>query len=359
MAAMAAAEEEKKQKQHQRRTFIVQEICETEKNYVDGLTHALLVYRAPLVDAARHGKKVAILTDEQIGAIFANMATIRDYNAVFLDLLASRLARWDENTQIGDTFVVISRLLLAYTDYVNNYTRAIDTLGKLRASNPAFAAFMDEADREDVNLKLASILIFPIQRVPRYILLLQDLLKHTDAAHPDYRNLEQALGAMNKTGTLINESKREAENLSKLAEVNGSLKGKHPSLAKPGRYFVAEVAVSLPQQQHGMLYIGTDFLLITHAVGKGLSQYDAALDLGHTTCAKNAQQPAALDIAGPAAAFADEKDQKRFGPKTDKKTGAVEQHAFLLALKTPIDANRWLNKIDNARKELAAASAKK
>lgn len=37
-----------------------------------------------------------------------------------------------------------------------------------------------------------SILLFSVQRIPRYALLLQDLFKETDAAHPDY----QACGAV-------------------------------------------------------------------------------------------------------------------------------------------------------------------
>ena len=366
-AAQKAKEEqeEKAKKQHQRRTFIVTEICDTEENYVNGLTHALTVYRAPLLDAVQRGKKAAILTREQIDAIFANMETIRDYNAVFLDILKSRLAQWGPCTEIGDTFLVISRLLLSYTEYVNNYSRAIDTLGKLRAANAAFGAFMDDADNEDVNLKLVSILIFPIQRVPRYILLIQDLLKHTNADHPDYRNLEQALDAMNKTGTSINESKREAENTSKLAEINSSLKGKHPAFQRPGRYFLSETPVTLAPAAgssskaaslHGMLYISTDMLLVTHAVGRGLSQYEGALDLAQSTSAKSAQVAAALDLRGPCAVFADPKDQKRYA-KTDKKTGAPEQQHFVLVLKSLPDANRWLSKIEAARRDIAKTPA--
>jgi len=367
VAAKIAKEQEeaKKKQQQQRRAFIVNEICDTEENYVNGLSHALSVYRAPLLEAARHGRKGGILTNEQINSIFSNMETIRDYNAVFLDLLKSRVSKWDEKTLIGDTFMVISKLLMSYTEYVNNYSRAIDVLGKLRAQIPAFAAFMDEADREDVNLKLVSILIFPIQRVPRYILLIQDLLKHTSPDHPDYHNLEQALEVMNKTGNYINESKREAENASKLAEINQSLKGKHPAFQRAGRYFLFETAVTLSpdgsekNQQHGMLYIATDMLLITHAVGRGQSQFDAAIDLAQTKTTKSQSVQNALDVVGPTATFADEKDQKRYS-KVDKKTGKPEQLHYVFLLKSLPDLNRWYSKIENTRFALSRpADAKK
>jgi len=358
IAAKLAKEQEeaKKKQQHQRRTFIVNEMRSTEENYVDGLSHVLTVYRAPLIDAERRGKKAAILTKDQINSIFSNLESIRDYNAVFLDMLKTRLLQWGPETLIGDLFLVISKLFMLYSEYVNNYSHAIDVLGKLRAQIPAFSDFMNEADKENVNLKLVSVLIFPIQRIPRYILLIQDLLKHTSLDHPDYHNLEEALASMNKTGKLINESKREAENTSKLAEINQSLKGKHPSFQKAGRYFVCETAVTLVQPGnktplHGMLYIGTDFLLIIHAIGRGLFQYDETLDLALSEPVKSPDKQPSLEISGPTVVFEDEKDRKHYN-KTDKKTGKPEQHHFTFAMKSLPDINRWYSKIMNAKKDL-------
>jgi hypothetical protein len=38
-------------------------------------------------------------------------------------------------------------------------------------------------------MDLQSILIKPIQRLPKYVLLLKDLLKHTEKSHIDYGNI--------------------------------------------------------------------------------------------------------------------------------------------------------------------------
>ena len=35
-------------------------------------------------------------------------------------------------------------------------------------------------------LDFDSFIVKPIQRLPKYVLLLKDLLKHTDPTHPDY-----------------------------------------------------------------------------------------------------------------------------------------------------------------------------
>ena len=38
-------------------------------------------------------------------------------------------------------------------------------------------------------LDFNSLLIKPIQRLPKYVLLFKDLLKHTPEDHPDYKNI--------------------------------------------------------------------------------------------------------------------------------------------------------------------------
>lgn len=41
-------------------------------------------------------------------------------------------------------------------------------------------------------LDFESFIVKPIQRLPKYVLLLKDLLKHTDESHPDYLNIKKA-----------------------------------------------------------------------------------------------------------------------------------------------------------------------
>jgi hypothetical protein len=61
-----------------------------------------------------------------------------------------------------------------YTHYVNNYNRALATYHECSSSAP-FKAFLSEvkAKQEKRSLGLLDLLITPIQRVPRYALLLK------------------------------------------------------------------------------------------------------------------------------------------------------------------------------------------
>lgn len=58
-------------------------------------------------------------------------------------------------------------------------------------------------------LSLDDLLIKPVQRIPRYVLFIKDLLKHTGPSHPDHTPLRQALGELTMLAERVNESERE------------------------------------------------------------------------------------------------------------------------------------------------------
>lgn len=61
------------------------------------------------------------------------------------------------------------------------------------------------------NQTLNSLLIQPVQRIPRYVLLLNELEKNTHPSHPDYSCIQDAALELKKTADFINESKKQSE----------------------------------------------------------------------------------------------------------------------------------------------------
>lgn len=51
---------------------------------------------------------------------------------------------------------------------------------------------------------LPTFLIMPIQRLPRYVLLLGELLKYTPESSPEYSSLSSALAAIKETTEQVN-----------------------------------------------------------------------------------------------------------------------------------------------------------
>jgi hypothetical protein len=112
-----------------------------------------------------------------------------------------------------------------YATYINNYPTAYAIIERHQRESKDFAQFLDTATQNPRNKRqtLQSWLITPIQRVPRYVLLLNDLLKHTPDDHPDRPELSTAARKMRVLADELNECKRLAENSKELLIVAGVL----------------------------------------------------------------------------------------------------------------------------------------
>jgi hypothetical protein len=66
---------------------------------------------------------------------------------------------------------------------------------------------------------LDSLLIRPIQRIPRYNLLLNELLKATPQNHPDYPMLEDAKIMMKEISKHVNLSLHKKVSMEKMLEI--------------------------------------------------------------------------------------------------------------------------------------------
>jgi hypothetical protein len=66
----------------------------------------------------------------------------------------------------------------------------------------------------------------PVQRLPRYEMLLSDLLKHTETFSVDYKPLVTALQQIKEINKAINESKRELDSQHRIQAVEANLQRK-------------------------------------------------------------------------------------------------------------------------------------
>ncbi len=90
---------------------------------------------------------------------------------------------------------------------------------RLLSTNPQrflphpFCRFDSEAKEISYQQSLRSLLITPVQRVPRYVLLLQEVCKLTPSYHKDYVALKSAYEKINAMAGLMNSKKAEQAHL--------------------------------------------------------------------------------------------------------------------------------------------------
>ncbi|XP_078346443.1 rho guanine nucleotide exchange factor 39-like [Oculina patagonica] len=235
-----------------KRRKVINEIFATERTYQDHLNAITSQFLAPLQVAC-------ILPQNVLNAIFSNVEAIQAVNRELLSHM--------ETLGLGDAFLAMAPFIKLYSTYANNFAKAQAALQEWEKKSVEFATFKkaQEARAECKGLNLAALLITPVQRVPRYKLLLESLLNKTPKDHSDFEKLQEATVEINKVAHHINENIRQRENFQKMLSIQNSLTGEGaPKILAPGRLFIKEgplLKVCSRGSQERMFFLFSDILL--------------------------------------------------------------------------------------------------
>lgn len=136
-----------------------------------------------------------------------------------------------------------------YIEYLNNFPLACDLVDEYKKTKPAFAAFVSEIGKMQQYrfLSLEDYMIKPIQRLPKYVLLLKELLKNTHTSHPDYQNVKKALEQFEEVNNNNNQKLNKIRNNYKLREMEALL-SLPDGIISPSTEFLLEETVQIMSQ---------------------------------------------------------------------------------------------------------------
>lgn len=192
------------------RTKIVEEIVSTEQDYVQNLKDIVEGY---LKQAKR---RPDMFSETLLATLFSNIESIYHFHLEFLRCIQNQS---DQTSCVGEAFVKNREKFALYSEYCNNHPRASIELKNLLQQD--HYRYFFEACRllqDMIKISLDGFLLTPVQKICKYPLQLQELLKYTDPEHNDYENVKNALEAMREVASSINETKRRVENIKKIAE---------------------------------------------------------------------------------------------------------------------------------------------
>ena len=89
---------------------------------------------------------------------------------------------------IGDVWLEVMDSLNVYKAHSVSYLASMQVIARLQQENKRFRDFCQARPGQ-----LESSLIAPVQRVPRYLMLLRELHAKTRDTHPDRDNLAQVV----------------------------------------------------------------------------------------------------------------------------------------------------------------------
>ncbi|XP_061665972.1 dynamin-binding protein isoform X2 [Syngnathoides biaculeatus] len=181
----------------EKRSKVIEELLQTEKDYIKDLQMCVVEIVEPLQ------KKQVKNVD--FDGLFGNINSVIDLSQRLFETL-------EETDSIGKVFLDFKAELEAvYNVYCQNHDDAISLLESYEKDENIQGHVLEclERLRGKTNyINLGSFLIKPVQRVMRYPLLLVELLGATPETHHDRPQLAQALQAVKEINVNINEYKR-------------------------------------------------------------------------------------------------------------------------------------------------------
>ncbi|KAJ1019967.1 hypothetical protein NDA16_004248 [Ustilago loliicola] len=304
------------------------ELLDTERSFVASLTLIDQEYYQPLMASLGKGKgptpaanpgTVPILSRKSMADIFSNFYDILQLSKELLSQLEDRLQvaspascssssdhtrastdmAWNASVDcVGDILATLAPFLKMYSLFVKNFSSALQRIEYEQKTNDAFAKFLKETDqrraaKEKVvttttggvrqafgyGLGFQAHLLTIVQRIPRYKLLVDDLVNSTPETHPDFVDLRRASHMIQQVASYINENVRQHEMVLTMLELQKSLQGLTEPLVAPGRALIKRGTLMKTCRrniQPREFFLFTDCLIYASPISGGMESASAA-----------------------------------------------------------------------------------
>uniref|UniRef100_A0A8C2YVV8 Osteoclast-stimulating factor 1 n=1 Tax=Cyclopterus lumpus TaxID=8103 RepID=A0A8C2YVV8_CYCLU len=225
-----------KRKRLDKRECCLQEIRQTEEKYSDTLQSILQHFMKPLQRFLQAPDMESIFINIKVReTFFLHTCSILDYGA----------------KNLHQVFLKYKERLLLYGRYCSQVEAATKHLDKLSNTREDIRMKLEECSNRanSRRFSLRDLLMVPMQRVLKYHLLLQELVKHTTDP-TDKDNLRTALDAMRDLAQCVNEVKRDNEIIRQITTFQLSIENMTQSLALYGRPKIdGELKICSPEKK--------------------------------------------------------------------------------------------------------------
>uniref|UniRef100_A0A8C6HDS7 FYVE, RhoGEF and PH domain-containing protein 4 n=2 Tax=Mus spicilegus TaxID=10103 RepID=A0A8C6HDS7_MUSSI len=229
---------EVKETNEQKLHKIATELLLTERAYVSRLDLLDQVFYCKLLEEANRGSFPA----EMVNKIFSNISSINAFHSKFLlPELEKRMQEWETTPRIGDILQKLAPFLKMYGEYVKGFDNAVELVKTMTERVPQFKSVTEEIQKQKIcgSLTLQHHMLEPIQRIPRYEMLLKDYLKKLSPDSPDWNDAKKSLEIISTAASHSNSAIRKMENLKKLLEIYEML-GEEEDIVNPSNELIKE-----------------------------------------------------------------------------------------------------------------------
>lgn len=242
-----------------KRVLAVKEIIESERKY----SHYMKILFESFYSELKNRQ---ILDDDVLKTIFpTDLEAIYKFSVELLKELESSINLENDKTiydsLFGEIFIERAPFLKIYSQYISNYSTSYRVCEEWAEKSSKFAQFIEDVSSKNENLTLSSYLIMPIQRIPRYKMLISSVLEFTESDHDDYNNISIALKKLVESAKYLDEKMLEVANRDRVITLRKELGIK--DLVQPDRYLRKEGKLENDKKKNVHLYIFNNLLIIT------------------------------------------------------------------------------------------------
>ncbi|KAL8183180.1 UNVERIFIED_CONTAM: hypothetical protein K2H54_022188 [Gekko kuhli] len=245
-------EEEQKAKAMRGRMFVLNELIQTEKDYVKDLGTVVEGFMKRIEE---RGVPEDMKGKDKI--VFGNIHQIYDWHKDFF--LAELEKCLQEHDRLAQLFIKHERRLHMYVVYCQNKPKSEYIVAE-------YGPYFEEVQQEiSQRLTLSDFLIKPIQRITKYQLLLKDFLKYSEKAGLECSETEKAVELM----CLVPKRCNDMMNLGRLQGFEGKLAAQGKLLQQDTFYVTEQDSGGLSRPKERRVFLFEQIVIFSELLRKG------------------------------------------------------------------------------------------
>uniref|UniRef100_A0A673KBD1 Rho guanine nucleotide exchange factor 18-like n=1 Tax=Sinocyclocheilus rhinocerous TaxID=307959 RepID=A0A673KBD1_9TELE len=258
-----------------KRQDVIHELIQTEINHVRTLKLVLGVY-------VRELRETLQMDEMQLERLFPQVDNLLQLHQLFLNRLKQQRIESLEpgSTQnycihsIGDILIaqfsgqIRDRMQYCYGVFCSHHTDAVNFYKDLMQNSKKFQSFIRKICQLSImrRLGIPEIILLIIQRITKYPVLFERVIKYTEVDSEEHRNLVQGLELLKDTISQVNTHVDEFEKAARLRDLSSKLEPKSQVKTTHGRVFRRE---DMLQGERRLLHEGVLNWRLTSNKSKG------------------------------------------------------------------------------------------
>uniref|UniRef100_A0A669PJK9 Kalirin RhoGEF kinase n=1 Tax=Phasianus colchicus TaxID=9054 RepID=A0A669PJK9_PHACC len=245
-------EEEQKAKAMRGRMFVLNELVQTEKDYVKDLGTVVEGFMKRIEE-----KGVSEDMKGKDKIVFGNIHQIYDWHKDFF--LAELEKCLQEHDRLAQLFIKHERRLHMYVVYCQNKPRSEYVVAE-------YETYFEEVQQEiNQRLTISDFLIKPIQRITKYQLLLKDFLRYSEKAGLECSEIEKAVELM----CLVPKRCNDMMNLGRLQGFEGKLTAQGKLLQQDTFYVTEQDSGVQSRPKERRVFLFEQIVIFSELLRKG------------------------------------------------------------------------------------------